>query len=212
VIMTFVEEILIVFICRDLHVNRLTGVIPKMPFLHSDTNINFATNFFVGPLPSLPPDAPADFRFNYIANCSTLCCLLNADCSQQCPSPSSFVDETPPLPLPLPLPLGVEKSVWTELNVTLLGKKKRIIQIETQFSTTPNVVKSFGCPNTSALVTCNPQRPSANVTSPGILLETNVSITRSQSSNTYLTFVYVIQGDACSSSVKVTILHLRYFV
>jgi len=160
--------------------------------------VNLASNFFVGNVPQVNSSfVTSDFRFNFFNNCHKSCCLLNLNCTPQCLTVSESQSG--------PLPLGVESSVWTELNVTLLGERKRIIQIETHFTSSPHLVRSFACPNTSTLETCDNTRLSTplNDSFDGIPLKMNVPYSFSQPSSTYQKYVYFIEGDVCTTNVKV---------
>jgi hypothetical protein len=183
---------------RYLHENFFTGTVP---FLVKVPNVKLASNFLVGNVPesSNSSKGTSDFRFNYFNDCKESCCFLNLNCTPQCLSSGGRKG---------PLPLGVEASVWTELNVTLLGTKKRIIQIETRFISSPHFLRSYACPNTSSLVGCNNTRvlTPLNDTFGVIPLETNVTFSSSQAPNTYKKFVYLIQGGVCTTNVKVIIL------
>ncbi len=180
---------------RDLHQNYLTGVVP--PFI-SAQSVNLASNFFVGNIPKVFPYTTSDFRFNYFDNCNESCCLFNEKCTQSC----LFLPENSNDPLPL----GVEYSVWTELNVTLLGVEKRIIQIETRFDSSPHLLRSYACPYVSTLDSCNNFQASNQMgaITGSILLETNASFPSSQTSNSFQKYQYFIQGDVCATNVKVS--------
>jgi hypothetical protein len=158
--------------------------------------LDLASNFFWGPRPVLQPTVTADFRFNYFDNCDQLCCYVNSDCTEQCAPIEPIRDD---------LPLGIEESVWTELNVSVLGEKKRIIQIETRFQSTPHYLKSYACPSDIGLTPCDDTRIILNATetSEVIRLENGVPFRSSQNSNTNQTFAYLIQGGVCNTSVKV---------
>ncbi len=167
--------------------------------------MNFASNFLIGDVPKLSADIDSDFRFNYFNNCSELCCLLNANCVPDCLVEARDFAE--------PLPHGVKSSVWTELNVTLLGIKKRIIQIETHFSAVPHMMNSFACPNISALDSCNDDPRMVYQSFDeigGIELEMNTPFLGSQSPDTYQTFLYRIKGNICTTNVKVNILNYSH--
>jgi len=187
------REELIKSFFRDLHSNFLTGVVPELPYGF----VNLASNFFFFLIPQVPQQTVADFRFNYFNDCDALCCFLNLNCNDQCSAETNETTHS--------LPFGVEKSVWTELNVTLLGEKKRVIQIETHFSSSPHFVKSYACPNTSSLNPCNSSRVNivVNDNFDVIPLTENVPYLNSQKPNTYQKYSYVIQRDVCTASVKV---------
>jgi hypothetical protein len=187
-----------------MHANRLTGTVPALPQSTSIQFINLASNFLVGGVPTVLPHVTADFRFNYFDDCSDLCCLLNEECVPQCLNISANIT------LPASLPLGVDKSVWTELNVTLLGESKRIIQIETHFSSPPHILKSYACPNlTDSLYLCDIPRVNVTVNNSVemIPLEKDVSVNNFQDTNTYSYYVYYPQADVCSANVKVMKIH-----
>ena len=158
-----------------------------------------ASNFFVGDIPNLPSESSYDFRFNYLNNCSDLCCLTESECSSEC------VSSTNERRSEGNVPVGVEMCVWTELNVTLLGVKKRIIQIETEFTNCPYISKSFACPNTSSLNSCNNTQMiiDPNTSDGSIVLEMNETFTNSQNPNTFQKYIYKINGEMCSTNVKV---------
>ena len=184
---------------RDLHSNQLTGMVIPLTFSDGLQYVNLASNFFVGNIPEIYSDISADFRFNYFTDChDDLCCFTNTNCSDDC-SYSLTNDVTGTLPL------GVESSVWTELEVFLFGSKKRIIQIETRFASTPYLLTSHACPNTTALVSCDASKTIApkNVSFERIRLIQNVPYSSSQSTNGKQMFVYYVEGDMCSTSVKV---------
>jgi hypothetical protein len=125
---------------------------------------------------------------------------MNQNCPDECPQISIGTIE--------PLPLGIEKSLWTELNVSILGTFKRVIQIETHFTLTPHFVKSHACPDVSALNYCDPLQidfDSGNKTVHGQKLEMNVPFSQAQSPNTYTAFYYEVIGDACTTSIEVRI-------
>jgi hypothetical protein len=168
--------------------------------------INLASNFFVGNTPEVTVDTTsADFRFNYFSDCGNeLCCLIHTDCASQCTA-----DTSGPAEDYLP-PLGIEASLWTELNVELLGEKKRIIQIQTHFASSPHILSSHACPNTTDFGPCDPLNSTVNVTFGSIPLEKNIPYSNSQNPNTYEKFLYAIQGDPCSTTVKVSMddLHM----
>jgi len=91
------------------------------------------------------------------------------------------------------------------MEVFLLGSKKRIIQIETHFSSSPHILESNACPNVTSLSECNSSNYDLpdNVSSKYQQLTTNVTITKSQFGNTFEHFYYNVEGDPCSTSVKV---------
>ena len=185
---------------RDLHSNRLTGTVLPLSFSKNLNFVNLASNFFVGNIPQILGKISADFRFNYLSNCSDeLCCLTNSNCSSQCFDSISVDNVT------RSLPLGIESSTWSELNVFLYGKKKQIIQIETHFTSVPHLLTSHACPNTSALILCDSSSISSkqNQTLDGIQLIENVPYVSSQSANVYRRFVYFIKGNVCTTSIKV---------
>jgi hypothetical protein len=126
---------------------------------------------------------------------------LNENCTSQCENTSGGAD------VPDPLPAGVEKSLWTELNITLLGERKRIIQIETHFTAIPHLFKSYACPNMSvhAVDSCNNTRENAStiVEDDVIILDRDSPYFTSQKSNSLKNFRYTIQGDVCTGNVYV---------
>lgn len=160
-------------------------------------NVNLASNFLFGNVPEVPSNITSDFRFNYFSDCHESCCLLNVNCTSQCSVSSERVSG--------PLPLGVEKSEWTEMDVVLLGVRKRIIQIETHFSSSPHFMRSYACPNTSVFEICNTTRINIPVNEYfGVKqLEMDVLFSASQKPNTYQKYVYFVQGDVCATNVKV---------
>ena len=180
-----------------MHENHIIGTIPSVYLTPKLRYLNLASNFLSGEIPFFPSDVSCDFRFNYFSNCvGDLCCLMNTNCSEcvdESKGGNGFV------------PFGVEESVWTEMNVVLLGEKKRIIQIETHFSSSPHLLKSYACANTSELDLCNNTRVSGhlNETFGDIRLEMNVPFENSQNPNTFQKYTYIIQGDVCTTNVKV---------
>jgi hypothetical protein len=141
-----------------------------------------------------------DLRFNYITNCSSLCCFVNANCYTDCASAPDLENYT--------LPAGVESSVWTELNVSFLGSHKRIIQVETHFSSTPHLLSSHGCPLTPAVSSCDPSFEwgdfTFNSTMGFIELAEGVPYSHSQIANTQQVFVYYLRGEVCETAIKVS--------
>ena len=92
------------------------------------------------------------------------------------------------------------------MDVFLFGSKKRVIQIETRFESTPHIVTSYACPNTSALGSCSSFWSSAsrNEALDGFeVLTRNVSRSSAQGANVYQKYVYHIEGDLCMTNVKV---------
>lgn len=168
--------------------------------------VNLATNFLVGSVPQVPDYLTADFRFNYFDNCNESCCLLNVNCTPQCVSLSKGQERRISS---ISLPEGIEKSVWTELNVTLLGEEKRIIQIETHFASAPHLMTSYACPNTSAFGYCdNSAREIVHLNDvPGIIpLEMNMTYSASQAPNTYQKYYYRVIGDVCHTNIQVCVV------
>jgi hypothetical protein len=154
------------------------------------------SNFFVGPLPFVPSNPTTfDFRFNYFENCDDVCCLSGTECESTCP-PTHANDA---------LPLGILKSEWTELNISILGTPKRIIQIATSFASRPFILKSYSCPNATSLNPCNQTADdnSADILASMTQIFKNLAITSTQSPNTYRNFYYTIDGDICSTSILV---------
>ena len=168
----------------------------------------------------------ADFRFNYFDNCLEECCLLGTQCDTPCQNVNNvtFVNERKldmvghdwPSdmksyiePRKSSLPLGVESSVWTEMNVSLLGVPKRIIQIETRFTSVPHYLSSFSCPLTSSLLSCVPSDPIGvgdGNWSDWINVEEGIAIYGSLSANSHRKYVYRVRGDDCETGVKVRLL------
>ncbi len=105
------------------------------------------------------------------------------------------------------LPGGVESSVWTELNVTLLGEKMRIIQIETRFESIPHMLSSFVCANSTKLgnVTNGLHASIGNNSHGYTELKQGMPLTASQSINTNQYFYYLIQGGLYNTAIKVNI-------
>jgi hypothetical protein len=199
--------------CRDLHSNLFTGTVPSLLPLTKLAIVNLASNFFFGDVPSVNPNVNSDFRFNYFSRCdgTDICCELSSACAFQCsPVQPREKDEISPS---LPLPDGVEKSAWVEMNVDLLGTNKRVIQIETVFSSSPHILTSHACPKISSLDSCNSSSVSrssfaSDNISGTIHLEAAVPVFNSQNPNTNHRFDYVIQGDICATSVKVSHDHI----
>jgi hypothetical protein len=179
-----------------LHDNFLTGTTPfQVPF-PSSGYLNLASNFLVGNVPTVSNGMKYDFRFNFFDNCDDLCCLTNTDC----PKCDGFMENV------TTIPFGVEKSVWTELiGVSVLGVKKRIIQIETHFQSPPFLLNSYACPSTFALEFCNTTREISvrSYSDDVIVLPPNASYVNSQTLQTTLQYVYTIQGDPCRATVLV---------
>jgi hypothetical protein len=167
--------------------------------------VNLATNFLVGSVPQVPYYLAADFRFNYFNNCNDSCCLLNTNCTPQCsPLTKGLTSDISSISLPE----GIEKSVWTELNVTLLGEKKRIIQIETHFTSPPHLMRSYACPSTSSSEDCdNSARGTVRLEniSGAIPLEINMAYSASQAPNTYQKYYYRVIGDVCHTNIQVCV-------
>jgi hypothetical protein len=163
--------------------------------------LNLASNFFVGDVPARY-SIVFDYRFNYFDNCSDLCCLNGYECNVDCNPPSLLQDFT--------LPLGIESSTWTELDISLLGTHHRIIQIETQFTETPHILKSFACPLTDNVILCQSNNlqniSSSNIPSGSIVLEKNTSFFHVQSGNSYQNYVYFVDGIGCTTSIKVSLI------
>ena len=118
---------------------------------------------------------------------------------------SSECENTPQIEN-MSLPDGVEESVWTELSVPLLGYNKRIIQIQTHFTSTPYIARSHSCPITDATMDCDSTQivTPSHEKSDAIPLEMGVPYFNVQSANTQASYIYIIQSDdVCSTSVKV---------
>ena len=187
------------FSFRDIHSNCLIGTPPPFSLLSDLVTLNLATNFFSGPPPLIPPSIAAfDFRFNYFEGCDDLCCLTG-DCSSNDQNSNESVNFT--------LPLGVTESVWTELNVTLLGDTKRIIQIETHFENAPHFFTSFACPNITELEACDisiKRDTSEHIDIVDVTrLQTGVPFFAEQNANTYRNYSYFVQGSMCTTMAKV---------
>ena len=105
------------------------------------------------------------------------------------------------------LPHGVEESVWTALEVDLLGTTKKIVQIQTKFVTPPYFVRSSVCPRSLATDLCPTSTADFDTSDDpidgSIPLRVNETLLHSQSPNEYTMFSYVIAGDPCTTSVKV---------
>jgi len=198
---SFIHQLLMNVFYRDVHSNCLTGTLSSDIAFENISYVSLSSNFLVGnisdPLPP-PSNGLTDYRFNYFESCNDLCCLTGSTCTSQCVNSSTSQSKSP-------LPLGIERSEWTELNVTLLGQKKRIIQIETHFSSAPYLLKSYACPNVFDVTPCLNVRvnSSVNVSSGVTSLEKDIPYSNSQTTSTYQSFFYHIKGDVCSTSVKV---------
>ena len=114
------------------------------------------------------------------------------------------------------LPFGVEKSEWTLLDVTLLGSRKRIIQIETQFTETPHLIQSYACPATSPNSPSDVSSQNWKDVTPSFRMDQaiplllNETVTFSQFANTNLTFSYAIQGYQMTSCFLVRQSNFEY--
>ena len=116
------------------------------------------------------------------------------------------------------LPFGVEKSEWTLLDVTLLGSRKRIIQIETRFIETPHLIQSYACPETSPISPPDVSRQNWKGVTPSfrkdgaIPLTLNETVTFSQFANTNLTFSCAVEGYQMTSCFLVKQSNFDYHV
>ena len=125
---------------------------------------------------------------------------MNEECPSDCPRSGGTL---------LNLPLGVEESVWTYMDLTLLGSLKRIIQIETKFAQPPHVFKFYGCsPLTEA---CTNVTRSANEDLPYQEIVKGTPVTNQQNANTVTTYAYTVMGVACNNSILVTHPHSTSF-
>lgn len=194
----------------DVHSNNLIGTPPSIsvtPTLESFTIFSLSSNYFSGNIPNVTSQIDLiDYRFNYFDNCDNLCCLTSTDCSNQssaCSSASNSQSDS--------FPIGVEKAEWTELNVTLFGEKKRIIQIETHLTQFPHIFRSFTCPTISSEDSCSKMENFPHVDTTGMIpLTSNMTI--SQTANTNMTFVYYLNGNNTMKSLKVTNIQILSFL
>ncbi len=186
-----------------MHQNLLTGSFPSFQFSRKFGYLNLASNFLNGNVPNISSSVIYDFRFNFFDNCDELCCLTNAACTDnQCAAFNEMQFGS--------FPNGIKESVWTEMvGVSVMGVPKRIIQIETYFDSVPYLLSSFACPNISngSLALCNSSREIFSAqnytTENAIVLNTNESYVHSQIQTTSQQFIYSIQGNPCTTSVKV---------
>jgi hypothetical protein len=185
---------------RTIHSNYLTGTLPPFQNASNIPYLSLASNFLIGGGLPAAPNTEIDLRFNYLTNCSSLCCLVNADCYTECVSAPDLANYT--------LPSGVESSVWTELDVSFLGSNKRIIQVETHFSSPPHLLSSYGCPLTDGVSSCDPsfEWDNSSYYNPFGAIEVmeGVPYSHSQIANTLQMFVYYIRGEVCETAIKVS--------
>jgi hypothetical protein len=185
----------------DLHSNCLSGQAPSFFAIYGRTGLyfNIASNFFVGSIPNVTFPSYFDMRFNLLDNNSSLCRVVDTDCFPQCQNVLLNISDTS-------LPSGVESSVWSYLDIKLLGVRKRIIQVETHLSSVPHISKSHGCPRTSLTDSCVASSWKSSDTNPLIgytKVDANITYLQRQIANTLEYFVYTVVGEPCTTSIQV---------